>query len=461
LSASQDRVIKYRVSSNTNSIQENWINRIYEYIGNLINIEFRRVEGEEEFLVSLEQPDYRDLYPLDYAINDTGLIRWSSGHNTRQYGGVNDQTTLVKAVGNSLGLARFNYKWREAGNTGEYTYKDTIMADIYDGQTLFFRDDDKEALKAIFNSSNIDGKKSEKFVHIQRIKEDFLIGANGQVDEFRLNAKGMNADNTDATTYDPETGWYTVNDYNVPTIANFNPYEGDKILIDRRLFVPLNPINPDTPLPDTIIAPNGDTVSTKTYLRNIQIDLAETTPQNYEPEERLVVESEKNVLYNNVGKLMLNVNGKAPGHGPGPVTGNGQLLAFVDVVGDRPVQFQEEWLDLWDDSLEQDNITGEWGKRRKHIVLTSDRGSVEGFAYIPKKGGVRKRGKVYADSDKNGRLNKKGDIMVGKIRWTGYSGDLSLLSGTWSIDLQLKRGSLVDSDNGEVAMLSIRDTSLF
>ena len=51
---------------------------------------------------------------------------------------------------------------------------------------------------------------------------------------------------------------------------------------------------------------------------------------------------------------MLNVNGEQPGNGPGPVTGNGQLLAFVDIAGARPVEFQANWLSLWDRSAGKD-----------------------------------------------------------------------------------------------------------
>ena len=188
LQAAKDGKISYSISSNTSAIFSNWIDRIYEYTSKLIGIKFEKVITGSDFRISLETPDYKDLYPMDYMVDTNGLIRWTSIHNTRQYGGVEDQRTLVRAIGNSLGLSRLNWRWREAGNTGEYTTKDTIMSDIpwdrgFDwGHTVFFTEDDKTSLKEIYNSNVVDGKQGDYVIHIQRIKEDLLIGANGQID---------------------------------------------------------------------------------------------------------------------------------------------------------------------------------------------------------------------------------------------------------------------------------------
>ena len=143
------------------------------------------------------------------------------------------------------------------------------------------------------------------------------------------------------------TGWDWVNDYNIPTIGNFNPYEGDRILIYRRLYAPTNPINPNTDLPETIDLKESK-VKTSDYLNDVEIDfIFANTPES----DKTATYTHKNTIFNDAGKLMLNVNGEQPGNGPGPVTGNGQLLAFVDIVGARPFEFQANWLSLWDRSL--------------------------------------------------------------------------------------------------------------
>ena len=356
LAVASDKKITYSVSSNTDAILANWIDRIYEYAGRLINISFEKVPSGAEFAFSLETPNNIDLYTGDYLVNSKGLVRWSSVHNTKQYGGVDDQRTLVRAIGNSLGLSRLNWLWKEAGNTGDYTTSNTIMSQTpwiqgkYGasdfGRSVFFTEDDKLSLKEIYSSVNIDGITgiaTGSAVQEQRIKEDLLIGANGQIDIFRLNSKGMNADNKDSISYDPVTGRDWVNDYNIPTIVNFNPYEGDKILISRSLYVPLNPISANTKLPKTIKS-GKKAIATSKYLQSIKIDLITT---NGAEDFDAATKSVHNTIYNEAGKLMLNVNGTEPFNGPGPVTGNGQLLAFVDTVGGKNVDFQASWLELY------------------------------------------------------------------------------------------------------------------
>jgi hypothetical protein len=355
VAAASDKLVTYSISSNTNPILANWIDRIYEYLSKIVNVTFARAESNGEFMLSLEEANYRDLYNSDYLVNNTGLIRWSSVHNTKQYGGVDDQRILVKAIGNSLGLSRLNWAWEAAGNSGTYTTADTVMSQTpwdrgYDfGHTVFFREDDKNALKQIHGGKQITST-SGKVNHIQREKEDLLLGINGQIDVFYLVAKGMNFENKEAITYDPVTGWDWVNDYNIPTIANFNPYEGDRIHIDRRLYATTNPISPNTDLPETLTIQESK-VKTSDYLDNVLIDFVfATTPEL----DAAAAYTRKNTIFNDAGKLMLNVNGEQPGNGPGPVPGNGQLLAFIDIVGARPFEFKADWLSLWDQSVEQD-----------------------------------------------------------------------------------------------------------
>ena len=371
LAAAKDGKITYSISTNTNPIKANWINRIYEYMGKLLGIKFVEANEAGEFRLTLADPDYKDLPKIDYLVSNSGEIHWSSVHNTKQYGGVEDQRMLVRAIGNSLGLSRLNWKWREAGNTGEYTSKNTIMSNTpwdrgFDwGHTVFYTEDDKNALKLIYNSIVTDGVSGDHVLHIQRVKEDLLIGANGQIDEFRLVAKGMNADNKNAIWRDPITGLDWVNDYNIPTIVNFNPYEGDRILISRRLFMPANPINPQTPVPIAIKVGDGiKEVDSLTYLNNIKINF-KLNLSNADEQETIL--TSKNVMFNDAGKLMLNVNGEHEGYGPPPVTGNGQLLAFIDAVGANLLEFKSEWIVLMN---EIDDITNP--SPEEHLYLAGN-----------------------------------------------------------------------------------------
>jgi hypothetical protein len=358
LSAASDNIVTYSVSGVSSSIVSNWIERIYEYLARQLSIAFLKVESGAEFNVALVESSNTSLSYSDYLVDEAGSIVWTSVHNTQQYGGVIDQRRLVKAIGNSLGLARINPGWYSAGNSGDYTTSDTIMSEApwdrgFDwGHTVFYTNDDINALRQIYSIPILDLHAGDVVTHAQRIKEDLLIGVDGQIDIFKLTAKGMNAGNQDAVTYDPVTGWYTVNDYNIPTIANFNPQEGDRILIERRLYLPTNPINPNSPLPETVVASDGAGYSVGQYLKAVSIDFVSCQTPG---EEQSSILSSRNTLFNDAGKLMLNINGSQPGHGPGPVTGNGQLLAFIDFSGDFPPTFQAQWLGLWG---QEDLITG-------------------------------------------------------------------------------------------------------
>ena len=349
LASASDKQVTYSVSTNTDPVLSNWIDRIYEYVGRLISVNFTKVTANADFSLILEKANYTDLWDSDFTVNSAGLIRWTSVHNTKQYGGVDDQRMLVRAIGNSLGLSKLDWRWREAGNTGEYTTANTVMSTTpwdrgYDfGHTVFFTEDDRNSLREIYGSDKLDAVTGSAVVHEQRIKEDLLIGANGQADIFRLNAKGMNGDNKDAIWRDPVTGWDWVCDYNVPTIANFNPYEGDKILIKRSLYLPQNPIGPNTILPKKILV-GKKRIALSKHLASIGVDFiyAGTPEQN-----DAALTSTHNTILNDAGKLMLNVNGVEAGNGPSPIPVNGQLVAFIDIVGTDLSSFQPSWLDLY------------------------------------------------------------------------------------------------------------------
>lgn len=463
LAAAQDGVVTYAVSTNTNPVIANWIDRIYEYTAKLLGISFSKVSSGAEFEISLTAPDYKELYDKDYTVNDSGKIRWTSVHNTKQYGGVDDQRTLIKAIGNSLGLSKLNWKWVEAGNKGEYTTKDTIMSDVpwdrgYDfGHTVFFTEDDKNSLKEIYGRSVVDGITGARLVHIQRMKEDLLIGANGQIDEFRLVAKGMNADNKDAISYDPKTGWDWVNDYNIPTIVNFNPYEGDRILISRRLYMYDNPIHPDTPIPLKIrVGKDLQEVNAAEYLNNIEIDFNLNLTA---AEEYATILTSKNTMFNDAGKLMLNVNGESEAYGPQPVTGNGQLLAFVDIIGAGSLEFRSEWLGLW---MEEGVTTANTAESKNIVRSIAGKGELtapsDGTTFVfelPSEFGPGKLDIITnfnkTAGDKIG-LSKNAFNGLHKIKFKSVKGDKQLKKASkarFNVVYERNSGSLYYDSNGK------------
>jgi hypothetical protein len=85
-------------------------------------------------------------------------------------------------------------------------------------------------------------------------------------------------------------------------------------------------------------------VDASQYLNSVEIDFHLNLTAEA---EKATILTSKNTMFNDAGKLMLNVNGESEAYGPQPVTGNGQLLAFVDIVGAGRLEFQAEWLGLW------------------------------------------------------------------------------------------------------------------
>jgi len=201
------------------------------------------------------------------------------------------------------------------------------------GATFFFTDDDQEALQAILGASAALSSGGSRD-HIQRTKEDLMLGADGVVDTFRLTSKGMILKEDSGTQYDDLGRIF--NNYNVTYVANFNPNEGDKILLHRSLLDPKTPqFTPSKKLakkfqktkPSFMYEPNADTYK-----------------------------SNANVYYNGAGKLLMNTNGKEDGLTPKKLpfkngfsyTGiNGQIVAFVDPVGPEAIPFQSSWLDFF------------------------------------------------------------------------------------------------------------------
>jgi hypothetical protein len=366
-SAVSDGTITYSLSSVHDDIQKNWIYRIYDYLQKVLPLKFVETsQTDAEFRISVENLNHTRTMDMPYneriAVTSVGDITWRSGHNQAQYGGVQDQLVLAQAIGRSLGLS---YPDDRPFNP-EYDQDDTLMSyvDVNNGlqcgHTIIYTKDDVEALQTIFGPPTSDPVTGAVVDHRQRIKEDLLIGLNGVVDNFFLEAKGVNYKNKGAITQDGigRDGKPMIfhNDYNIPSIANFNPYEGDRIFIKRELFIPNSPISPGQKLPKTI-NPSPKTigdpsyastskVSIRDYLKGLRIKFI------HAPSEQLdekAWRSSNNLIYNDAGKLLLNTNGKANSLGPygDDLSINGQLVAFVDVYGDYRAPVLGSWFSLF------------------------------------------------------------------------------------------------------------------
>jgi hypothetical protein len=285
-------------------------------------------------------------------------MKWWTTHDRKQYGGVNGQREVVRMIGHSLGLSYPEGRpWHP-----DITTNNSIIATTPSepnenlGHTFFFADDDHNALKTLYGSSPSDIITGQSVIHRQRAEEDFLIGRNGQRDIFQLVAKGINYNNKDAFVDRGEDKYGRLwwhNDYVIPSVANFNPAEGDKILIQKRLFVPYSPIYPDTPnssIPKKFDF-SGKKVATKSFLKKLRIRFQDDQPLRALPgdQQGAVMTSSANLNINGAGKLMINANGTDPQMGPysDDLTVNAQLLAFLDVYGPFGPAIKGEWFGLF------------------------------------------------------------------------------------------------------------------
>ncbi len=312
--------------------QINWIQRIFAYIDSITGIRFERIEGTrgEIYINRMGDSDYGTGYGNgDSYIN--GYIEWNSVHNRRQYGGVQDIRSLQVAIASALGVSRPDGQY----SNPLFSWDNTLMSsntgalDSW-GATFFYTPDDQTALKAILGNQDNQSSRISN-IHTQRQKEDLLIGVNGQVDIFKLTAKGMILQEDGGTEYD-EFGAATINNYNIPYIANFNGAEGDRLLISKKLFYPKTPID-------------GNQVNNNKPPNKFSIKYKQT----FNPrEDQASWESKYNVLYNDAGKLLLNTNGVQKNLGPQTIAPiNDQLLAFIDPIGPENMLFSKSWLGLF------------------------------------------------------------------------------------------------------------------
>ena len=358
-SAGSDGVITYSMSSNHNEIQKNWIRRVYEYLGGILNVGFQEVPSGGEFQIDVQNENLWDTYlegnGLHNSVGTSGDLSWRSWHDRKQYGGVDAQREVVRMIGRSLGLSYPNGEpW-----SGTYTTNNSIISHTTSepnenlGHTFFFTDDDQNALKAIHGANPSDVVTGQKVDHRQRIEEDFLNGRNGQTDTFYLVSKGINYANQSAK-YVEKNGTVWNNDYIVPSIANFNASEGDRVLIQKRLFVPFSPVLPSTPAKDIPkrFDFSGKQVNSKSFLKKLRIrflDAQDVNQMSPEEQNRRISPSKINLHVNDAGKVLINANGTSPNYGPygDDISINGQLLGFLDVHGPFRSPINASWFGLF------------------------------------------------------------------------------------------------------------------
>jgi hypothetical protein len=328
--------------------QANYIDTIFGFIDSITGVRFQKVEGQRGEIHLNFVPtnvnrrfkgDFTKGVEVDPVINTEyeGGVGFTNGygqiysfHNRKQYGALDDIRSIQRTILSTVGITSPN------GNGSDPAYsKDNTLMSFNNGSlnsagaTFFLTSDDQSALKAVFGNPSSPPPLGTK-THVQRLKEDLMLGSDGVVDTFRLTAKGMILKQDSGTQYDDLGA--ILNNYNVPYIANFNGSEGDKILISKKLFTPDSPID-------------GNKTNKSKAPSKIKIKFLQTfKPEQDTPAWR----SSNTVVYNDAGKLVLNVNGKADGLGPDGNGGiNGQIVSFVDPVGPENSLFQKSWLGLF------------------------------------------------------------------------------------------------------------------
>ena len=326
--------------------QSRWIEKVFEFIDSITGISFRKVEGERGELHYNFVPtktnrffdgDFSDggnekdpVVNLEYDgghdfINGYGQMY--SFHNKKQYGGLQDIRSIETAILGSLGFTPPN------GNSSDpsHDWDNTLMSRNDGGlnsfgATFFLAKDDIQGLKDLFGPSSLGGKKPKRIVHKQRFKEELMLGTNGVKDIFKLTSKGMILKQDDGTQYD-DIGTI-INNYYMPYIANFNPYEGDRIKIHRSLLHPKSPQR------------KASKKLAKQYKKE-KLRFKQIFGDTYR--------EDKNVYYNDAGKIYIDTNGTKKGLiTNGNSAGlNSQCVAFVDPIGPETDPFLGKWLSFF------------------------------------------------------------------------------------------------------------------
>ena len=327
------------------SEQSRWIEQIFNFIDSITGISFKKVEGERGELHYNFVPtktnrffegDFTDGKEIDPVVNleydgghdfINGYGQMYSFHNKKQYGGLQDIRSIETAILGSLGLTPPNGDSFDPGHDWDNTLMSRHDGGLNSfGATFFLAEDDIQGLKELFGQEPSDVKKPTRRVHKQRFKEELMLGSSGVKDIFKLTSKGMVLKEDEGTQYD-DIG-VIINNYYMPYIANFNPYEGDRIKIHRSLL----------------------------HRKSPQIKASKKLAKRYKNEELKfkhiygdTYKDDKNVYYNDAGKIYIDTNGAKKGLVTnGNSAGlNSQCVAFVDPVGPETDSFLGEWLSFF------------------------------------------------------------------------------------------------------------------
>ena len=329
ISASSDGTISFSLSNSHGTSRMQWIRSIFDNLSKQLNISFTETAYGDAELNFKAIPITKDEYvnspggePSLIKINQPGSIEWKSAKDTRQYGGVQDQLTATRAVLRSLGLSYPD------GSPWNSNILHTIMSSIKTekglyGHTFYATENDINALQSIHGVRPQSELQLHQH-HYSDVEESLLVGTNGVRDYFYLTRKGINSSNQASITYDQFGPIY--NDYENHSIANFNVNDGDKIWIDRRLF---SPYDSDSFATDEWLKNEG---------RNLEISFIFSSDPSSEGEIRQTIH---NVIYNDAGKLMLNVNGNAPDLGP-EYGVNNYLALLLTLAGQGDWKFHQQ-----------------------------------------------------------------------------------------------------------------------
>ena len=332
-----DGIITYSLSDTHSDIHANWFKRIFDHINNLTGIKFEKKDrnGEINYSMTISPIKLNSFYANGLGNHSDSIKKidksnysYIINHKEMQYGGVSSQCETTRVILRSLGLSHpEGYP-----NLSDYTYNDSILSyksigKLQAGRLISTTPKDQLALKEIFGTNN--NLLSEKKYHNSELNEDLLIGENGRIDYFILNRKGCYTGSDAAVNW--EEGYARNDDYINVSISNFNSDEGDKVFISRKLFSPHGDGVPTT----------EEKTLTNEWLKNdglnLSIDLIQSSDDlgPYETEDKFHFGSNSNLIFNEAGKLLFNVNGKDKWTGPQggvyPAGVNGHLGAFIDI----------------------------------------------------------------------------------------------------------------------------------
>jgi hypothetical protein len=337
---SEDKSINYSLSSNHSDIESNWFQRTFKHITNLSGIEFKLTDQTSSDIhytleiVSEEEWEKTDDLSKRIIETDNKKFNYQTPHKTNSYGGVSAQCEVSRVILKSLGLSFPNGDSLDAN----YTFNDSIMSgnlvgQLKAGRVISTTVNDQLAIQSILGTNNAQ-LEAEKY-HNTKLNEDLLIGENGRKDYFILNRKGCYTGADAAHTFEESSdGQGTIFknfDYLNASVANFNPEEGDKILLSRKLFSPYGdgyPTSEEKALTSAWVKNDG---------KDVVIDLIQASEDlgPFETEDVLHMNSSSNLIFNEAGKLILNVNGTeqyvGPWGGAVPSYVNGHLAAFIDI----------------------------------------------------------------------------------------------------------------------------------